>query len=59
MFNYILSGMVDELIQLGAKEEIRMTVLQLWVAYLSKLEVAFTSISKKTVPKLARRYYKK
>ena len=51
--------MSDELIQIGVDPKVKLTILQLWTMYLSKLEVAFTSKTKKCVPKMARRYHKK
>lgn len=59
IYNFVLIGLTDELIELGASLDIKLTVLQLWAAYLSKLEVAFTSINKKCLPKLSKRYRKK
>ncbi|XP_043668375.1 TATA box-binding protein-associated factor RNA polymerase I subunit B [Vespula pensylvanica] len=59
IYNFVLIGLTDELIELGASLDIKLTVLQLWAAYLSKLEVAFTSINKKCLPKLSKRYHKK
>lgn len=59
IYNFVLIGLTDELIELGVSPNIKLTVLQLWAAYLSKLEVAFTSMNKKCLPKLSRRYRKK
>ncbi|XP_047351708.1 TATA box-binding protein-associated factor RNA polymerase I subunit B [Vespa velutina] len=59
IYNFVLIGLTDELIELGASPDIKLTVLQLWAAYLNKLEVAFISITKKCVPKLSKRYRKK
>lgn len=41
-YNYIILGLVEELIQLGAKPELKPTVMNLWFAYLNKLEVLHT-----------------
>ncbi|XP_014221898.1 uncharacterized protein LOC106649137 [Trichogramma pretiosum] len=59
LYNLVLLGLTDELIETGVDSSIKLTVLQLWTMYLTKLEVAFTSKSKKKVPKIARRYHKK
>lgn len=40
-YNYILLGLVNELIGLGAKPELKITALKLWTAYLRHNEVAF------------------
>ncbi|EFN87076.1 hypothetical protein EAI_04977 [Harpegnathos saltator] len=59
LYNFVLIGLTNELIELGAPADIKITVLQLWARYLGKLEVAFTSTKKKLIPKLARRYKKR
>ncbi|KAK2584219.1 hypothetical protein KPH14_006637 [Odynerus spinipes] len=59
LYNFVLIGLTDELIELGASSNVKLTVLQLWAAYLGKIEVAFTSMTKKDVPKLSRKYNKK
>lgn len=59
LYNFVLIGITNELIELGASSEIKMTTLQIWSAYLTELEVAFISTTKKCVPKMARRYQKK
>ncbi|XP_075224555.1 TATA box-binding protein-associated factor RNA polymerase I subunit B isoform X2 [Lycorma delicatula] len=41
IFNFVLRGLVDEMITLGADENLKVIVLQLWASYLSRLEVAF------------------
>ncbi|BES94670.1 RNA polymerase I CORE element sequence-specific DNA Hypothetical protein [Nesidiocoris tenuis] len=51
-YNYILNGLVDELARHGAPKTLKRVVLQLWVAYLSKIEVAFTSTTLSKKPKL-------
>ncbi|XP_063989418.1 TATA box-binding protein-associated factor RNA polymerase I subunit B [Diachasmimorpha longicaudata] len=51
-FNFILNGWTNELIQLGANPALKITVLQLWATYLSKLEVAFKSFSAQSLPRL-------
>lgn len=58
-YNYIMFGLVNELISLGAKKELKMTALQLWSAYLRANEVAFFSRKKNTLPKLSASFKKK
>ncbi|XP_015177405.1 PREDICTED: TATA box-binding protein-associated factor RNA polymerase I subunit B [Polistes dominula] len=58
IYNFALIGLTEEMIELGASPDIKFTVLQLWSTYLSKLEVAFTSISKKSLPRLSKQYHK-
>lgn len=55
-YNFILKGLVDELIGLGAQKRVKIVVLQLWATYLKKLEVAFTSKTYSRVPKLGIHY---
>ncbi|XP_071866435.1 TATA box-binding protein-associated factor RNA polymerase I subunit B isoform X2 [Bombus fervidus] len=59
LYNFVLIGLTNELIELGVPSDIKLTVLQLWATYLGKLEVAFISTRKKSMPKLARRYKKR
>ncbi|XP_029157155.1 LOW QUALITY PROTEIN: TATA box-binding protein-associated factor RNA polymerase I subunit B [Nylanderia fulva] len=59
LYNFVLIGLTNELIELGVSADIKLTVLQLWARYLGKLEIAFISTNKKLVPKLARRYKKR
>lgn len=59
LYNLVLIGLINELMEIGADPNIKLTVLQLWTYYLTKLEVAFTSKRKKCIPKMARRYHKK
>ncbi|CAL1673635.1 unnamed protein product [Lasius platythorax] len=59
LYNFVLIGLTNELIELGIPADIKITVLQLWARYLGKLEIAFISTNKKLVPKLARRYKKR
>lgn len=51
-FNYILLGLTKEMIELGAKPNLKIIVLQLWVRYLQCIEAAFTSKRFKKLPKL-------
>jgi len=59
LYNFVLIGLTNELIELGVSADIKITVLQLWARYLGKLEIAFISKNKKLLPKLARRYQKR
>ena len=43
-FNVILLRMTDALIECGATQEIKDTVLTLWAAYLHNLQVAFLKV---------------
>lgn len=52
-------GLVNELIALGAKKELKLTALQLWTAYLRANEVAFFSRKKNALPKLSASFKKK
>ncbi|XP_025191565.1 TATA box-binding protein-associated factor RNA polymerase I subunit B [Melanaphis sacchari] len=51
-YNFILLGLTNEIIELGAKPTLKVIVLQLWVQYLQCIEVAFTSKKFKKLPKL-------
>ncbi|XP_033324904.2 TATA box-binding protein-associated factor RNA polymerase I subunit B [Megalopta genalis] len=59
IYNFVLIGLTNELIELGVPANLKLTVLQLWATYLGKLEVAFISRKRKCVPKLAKRYNKR
>lgn len=54
-YSYILLGLTNELIELGAKEDLRKVVKLIWFKYLEKLEVIG---GKKHIPKLAAIYHK-
>ncbi|XP_055852513.1 TATA box-binding protein-associated factor RNA polymerase I subunit B [Episyrphus balteatus] len=58
-YNYILRGMVEELIELGAKDELKPMVFQIWAAFLRNREVAFFSRRHPELPKLGIRYEKR
>lgn len=45
-YNYILVGLVNELIAAGAKRELRATVKFLWFRYLERLEVVRDGLPK-------------
>lgn len=51
-FNYILHGLVEELIAIGVNPEVKLTVFQMWTHYLKKTEVAFFNKQKPALPKL-------
>lgn len=51
-YNFILLGLTNEMIELGAKPSLKIIVLQLWVQYLQCIEVAFTSKKFRKLPKL-------
>ncbi|XP_065075441.1 TATA box-binding protein-associated factor RNA polymerase I subunit B [Ochlerotatus camptorhynchus] len=50
--NYILLGYTDRLVTLGAGDEFKLTVLQLWTTYLRRMEVAFFDKEKPERPRL-------
>lgn len=52
VINYILLGYTDRLVALGAGNEFKLTVLQLWATYLRRIEVAFFSKDKPERPRL-------
>lgn len=56
--NYILRGLVEELLGLGAKEELKETVLKLWVALLRSKQIAFFNKRQSELPKLGLRFCK-
>lgn len=55
-YNYILYGFVNELLNLGSKDELMLTTLQLWAAYLRKNEVAFYGKKETNLPKFNFKY---
>ncbi|XP_053694904.1 TATA box-binding protein-associated factor RNA polymerase I subunit B [Sabethes cyaneus] len=50
--NYVLLGYAERLVALGAGEDFKLTVLQLWTTYLRRIEVAFFSKDKPERPRL-------
>lgn len=52
-------GLVDELIELGAKPELKLTALQMWTSYLRQHEVAFFAKKDPKLPKLGAFFKKK
>uniref|UniRef100_A0A1A9WNM2 Rrn7/TAF1B C-terminal cyclin domain-containing protein n=1 Tax=Glossina brevipalpis TaxID=37001 RepID=A0A1A9WNM2_9MUSC len=57
-YNYILYGLVQELLSYGVKEELKLMSLQIWAAYLRRMQVAFFSKNTVELPKLGVRYLK-
>ncbi|XP_037894877.1 TATA box-binding protein-associated factor RNA polymerase I subunit B isoform X1 [Glossina fuscipes] len=57
-YNYILRGLVDDLLSYGVKEELKLMCLQIWAAYLRHMQVAFFSKDSAELPKLSVRYLK-
>ncbi|XP_061388116.1 TATA box-binding protein-associated factor RNA polymerase I subunit B, partial [Musca vetustissima] len=55
-YNYILRGYVEELLSYGAKEELKLMALQVWAAYLRRMEVAFFNKKQAELPRLGVRY---
>ncbi|XP_058983898.1 TATA box-binding protein-associated factor RNA polymerase I subunit B isoform X1 [Musca domestica] len=55
-YNYILRGYVEELLSYGAKEELKLMALQVWAAYLRRMEVAFFNKKHADLPRLGVRY---
>nr|CAD7195926.1 unnamed protein product [Timema douglasi] len=58
-YNFILKGLVDELISCGAPPNLKTVVLQLWVMYLKRLRIAFFSKKKEALPRLGLQYHAK
>ncbi|XP_031632877.1 TATA box-binding protein-associated factor RNA polymerase I subunit B [Contarinia nasturtii] len=55
-YNYIIYEFVNELIQLGCKDELTLMTLQLWSAYLRKNEIAFFGKKETKIPKFSFKY---
>ncbi|XP_017870376.1 PREDICTED: TATA box-binding protein-associated factor RNA polymerase I subunit B [Drosophila arizonae] len=51
-FNYVLRGFLDELLNMGAKPELKLMTLQVWAAYMARMEVAFNKNNEMGLPKL-------
>ncbi|XP_033167867.1 TATA box-binding protein-associated factor RNA polymerase I subunit B [Drosophila mauritiana] len=51
-YNYVLRGFLQELLNMGAKPELKLMTLQVWAAYLGSMEVAFSKSNKTGLPKL-------
>ncbi|XP_035892280.1 TATA box-binding protein-associated factor RNA polymerase I subunit B [Anopheles stephensi] len=56
--NYFLRGLTERLIELGAPDELKVTVLQIWCAYLNVAEIAFFNKRQRKRPRLALRNQK-
>ncbi|XP_052903075.1 TATA box-binding protein-associated factor RNA polymerase I subunit B [Anopheles moucheti] len=56
--NYFLHGLTARLVELGAPEELKMTVLQIWCAYLNNAEIAFFHKRQRKRPRLTLRNLK-
>lgn len=57
-YNYILHGLVHELLLLGAKNNLKLVTLQVWAAFLKTIEVAFFNKTHISLPKLGMHYHK-
>ncbi|XP_059611457.1 TATA box-binding protein-associated factor RNA polymerase I subunit B [Phlebotomus argentipes] len=57
-YNYILLGLVNEAMALGAPVALKKTVLQLWTRYLQKINAAFFSSSEAKLPKLSLNFFR-
>ncbi|XP_017111240.1 TATA box-binding protein-associated factor RNA polymerase I subunit B isoform X1 [Drosophila elegans] len=51
-YNYVLRGFVQELLNMGAKPELKLMTLQVWAAYMGRMEVAFCRTNENGLPKL-------
>ncbi|XP_016979031.1 TATA box-binding protein-associated factor RNA polymerase I subunit B [Drosophila rhopaloa] len=51
-YNYVLRGFLQELLNMGAKPELKLMTLQVWAAYMSRMEVAFFRNNEMGLPKL-------
>lgn len=58
-YNYILIGLVDEVISLGANFRVKKVVLKLWARYLQTTEAAFFSLHDECLPRLPANYQKR
>uniref|UniRef100_A0A1B0D9K8 TATA box-binding protein-associated factor RNA polymerase I subunit B n=1 Tax=Phlebotomus papatasi TaxID=29031 RepID=A0A1B0D9K8_PHLPP len=58
-YNYIMLGLVNEALALGAPPELKKVVFQLWSRYLQKVNAAFFSKSETALPKLPTNFFKK
>uniref|UniRef100_A0A182W3G6 TATA box-binding protein-associated factor RNA polymerase I subunit B n=1 Tax=Anopheles minimus TaxID=112268 RepID=A0A182W3G6_9DIPT len=56
--NYFLHGLTVHLVELGAPEELKATVLQIWCAYLNIAEIAFFHKRQRKRPRLGLRNQK-
>ncbi|XP_068157859.1 TATA box-binding protein-associated factor RNA polymerase I subunit B [Drosophila tropicalis] len=51
-YNYVLRGFLQELLNMGAKPELKLMTLQVWAAYMGRMEVAFCNNNDLGLPKL-------
>ncbi|XP_063702649.1 TATA box-binding protein-associated factor RNA polymerase I subunit B-like [Culicoides brevitarsis] len=51
-FNFILHGLVEELIAIGVNPQVKLTVFQMWAHYLRTTEVAFFNKKEPVLPRL-------
>jgi len=51
-YNYVLRGFLQELLNMGAKPELKLMTLQVWAAYMGRMEVAFCRGNESGKPKL-------
>lgn len=51
-YNYVLRGFLEELLNMGAKPELKLMTLQVWAAYMARMEVAFNKNNEMGLPKL-------
>ncbi|KAH8414474.1 hypothetical protein KR215_007043 [Drosophila sulfurigaster] len=51
-YNYVLRGFLQELLNMGAKPELKLMTLQVWAAYMRRMEVAFCKNNEMGLPKL-------
>lgn len=51
-YNYVLRGFLEELLHMGAKPELKLMTLQVWAAYMGRMEVAFCKNNEMGLPKL-------
>lgn len=51
-YNYVLRGFLEELLNMGAKPELKLMTLQVWAAYMGRMEVAFSKSNELGLPKL-------
>lgn len=58
-YNYILVGLVDEMVSLGANSRFKKCVLKIWTRYLQTTEAAFFSLEDECLPRLPVNYRKR
>ncbi|KAH8354161.1 hypothetical protein KR084_002147 [Drosophila pseudotakahashii] len=51
-YNYVLRGFLQELLNMGAKPELKLMTLQVWAAYMGRMEAAFCRGNRMGQPKL-------